>query len=170
MENLEIYQFIKELLSKSSSYYLKEPKIATKERIKGQTYYSPYKLIDKKPSTNLIELHLKKEITLAIDLSTIDGFYIEFQGEDEKSFFLIINYALKKLNISKVVILPPQYNGVIGAFIITQDKDKLKKFLENKLLEYYPYRVWKILPKYSHPSIANIFILPREIISLKDIS
>lgn len=167
-QSTSIEALLSRLTQESTSYYIEEKSISTRETIDGHTFYSRFKKYEGRVSQTLIAQHINKTITLAVPLDK-NSLLFEYSGEHMVVFVNLLSHLAKEFGIDTLTITMYNFDKImvyLPAFeyksnIIEEFLEKVEKLLDLKLPEQ-----WQILPRKNIPEIGNLLQLPREVIEL----
>ena len=150
-------------------FYIQKESIVEKITFNNRTFYSKFEKTTTTIDNALLEQHYANKISLAIPLienNLIDYIVIEYQQNDWKSFYSLLQHLLKSLDI---LTFFSYYNIEKELFQLFIPKNKIKLDLayqevENikHLLELKSKKSYKIYPNKNLPKNLNIITLPTQ--------
>lgn len=150
-------------------FYIQKESIVEKITFNNRTFYSKFEKTTTTIDSALLEQHYANKISLAIPLienDLIDYIVIEYQQNDWKSFYSLLQHLLKSLDI---LTFFSYYNIEKELFQLFIPKNKIKLDLiyqevENikHLLELKSKKSYKIYPNKNLPKNLNIITLPTQ--------
>lgn len=150
-------------------FYIQKESIVEKITFNNRTFYSKFEKTTTTIDSALLEQHYANKISLAIPLienNLIDYIVIEYQQNDWKSFYSLLQHLLKSLDI---LTFFSYYNIEKELFQLFIPKNKIKLDLayqevENikHLLELKSKKSYKIYPNKNLPKNLNIITLPTQ--------
>ena len=150
-------------------FYIQKESIVEKITFNNRTFYSKFEKNTTTIDSALLEQHYANKISLAIPLienNLIDYIVIEYQQNDWKSFYSLLQHLLKSLDI---LTFFSYYNIEKELFQLFIPKNKIKLDLayeevENikHLLELKSKKSYKIYPNKNLPKNLNIITLPTQ--------
>jgi hypothetical protein len=162
-----INELLEYLTQDSNSYYIKQKSISSFEDKKGRILYSHFKPHKGKITPTLLQQHLNKEITLAIDLEKDNRLLYEYRGKRAYAFGVLFFKLIDKDLIEYSTIL--KYDDeMIVIFLEFKSCDFIENFKEEmeKSLVLHLEKEWRVYPVKNRPKIGNLIELPREYIQL----
>ena len=150
-------------------FYIQKESIVEKITFNNRTLYSKFEKTTTTIDNALLQQHYANKISLAIPLienNLIDYIVIEYQQNDWKSFYSLLQHLLKSLDI---LTFFSYYNIEKELFQLFIPKNKIKLDLayeevENikHLLELKSKKSYKIYPNKNLPKNLNIITLPNK--------
>ena len=150
-------------------FYIQKESIVEKITFNNRTLYSKFEKTTTTIDNALLQQHYANKISLAIPLienNLIDYIVIEYQQNDWKSFYSLLQHLLKSLD---VLTFFSYYNIEKELFQLFIPKNKTKLDLayqevENikHLLELKSKKSYKIYPNKNLPKNLNIITLPNK--------
>ncbi len=161
--NLE--QLLLELTKDAQEYYIKQKSLGSFEELNGNRIYSRFKPYKGNITPTLLQQHLKKEITLAINLKKEDILLYEYRGNRVYAFGTLFFKLLNKELIAKSHIIKYSEDMLLIylKFKNKEDVEHFKKQMQEALLVHLE-KEWRVYPLKERPKLGNLMELPREYI------
>ena len=151
-------------------YYIQNSSIVEKITFNNRTFYSKFKKVTAPLTPMLLEQHKREELTVAVSLvekeEHINYIVIEYHKEDWASFYSLLKYLLKSLEIDNFHAYRNPKKELFQLFIsrdklsLTDAYDEVEKIKHH--LELKSKKSYKIYPNRNLPKNYNIITLPLE--------
>lgn len=140
-------------------YYIERDTIVEKTTFNNRTFYSRFETIKETPTENMIQQHLRGEVTLALPLvkdDRVNYLVLEYEKEESHRYFHLIKHLLKSIGIETFYTYESHRKNHVQIFVprealplneAYQQVEKIKQLLElksSKRCKLYPD---KNLPK-----------------------
>ena len=152
----------------TSHYYQKISDSKVQINYNGKIFFDKFKRVDSFLGLNIINKHIKKEITAAhslIDMyNKVENIVIDFNGIDDELFYHKAQLLLRDEGYLNFTAYRSKTKGHLHIYIHKGHTDLseaklLAKTLDLKLATIYP-KQWRIFPTDELPPSFNILILP----------
>ncbi len=155
----------------SDHYWLKKDSVVDKIDYKGRTFFNKYEKIAKPLNQQIINQHLKKEITVAHSLinrmGKVENIVIDYNGRDPQRFYHKAQLLLREEGFINFTAFETKTPGHLHVYIhkghtTLQEAIQLGKMLSMKLAAKQP-KQWRMFPTQDLPPEYNILNLPYEV-------
>ena len=152
-------------------YWVKSDDVVDKIAFKGRTFYNKYERVNKPLSQQVINQHLKGEITVAHSLinsrDKVENIVIDYNGRDPQRFYHRAQLLLREEGYINFTAFETKTPGHLHLYIHKghtdlQEAYQLGKLLNMKLAAKMPNQ-WRIFPTQDLPLEYNILNLPQEV-------
>jgi len=150
-------------------YYIQNRSIVKKVIFNNRTFYSKFEKITTPLTSILLKQHLSHELTLAtslIEKESINYIVIEYYQKDWLTFYSLLKYLLKSLNINKFQFYRNPKKELLQLFIFKTNMNLKDAFNEVENIKYHlelkSKKSYKIYPNINLPKNYNIITLPIE--------
>jgi len=150
-------------------FYIHSDSIVEKITFNNRIFYSKYKKESMPIPSLLLNQHKHNEIILALPLiknDVVDYLVIEYTQADWKSFYSLIQYLLKSLQIESYSAYKNEKKEILQIFIKRENISLNQAYKEvesiKHLLELKSKRGYKILPNRNLPKNYNIITIPQQ--------
>jgi len=155
----------------SSFYWIKSDSVIDKLAYKGRTFYNKYEKIDKSLNQQLINQHLKGELTVAHSLintrNKVENIVIDYNGRDPQRFYHRAQLLLREEGYINFTAFETKTEGHLHLYIHKghtdlQEAYQLAKLISAKLASKMP-KQWRVFPTQDLPLEYNILDIPQEV-------
>ncbi|HIC45039.1 MAG TPA: DUF1882 domain-containing protein [Sulfurimonas sp.] len=155
----------------SSFYWIKSDSVIDKLAYKGRTFYNKYEKIDKPLNQQLINQHLKGELTVAHSLintrNKVENIVIDYNGRDPQRFYHRAQLLLREEGYINFTAFETKTEGHLHLYIHKghtdlQEAYQLAKLISAKLASKMP-KQWRVFPTQDLPLEYNILDIPQEV-------
>lgn len=155
----------------SDHYWLKHDSVVNKIDYKGRTFFNKYEQIAKPLNQQVINQHLKREITVAHSLinrmDKVENIVIDYNGRDPQRFYHKAQLLLREEGFINFTAFETKTEGHLHLYIhkghtTVQEAIQLGKMLSMKLAAKQP-KQWRMFPTQDLPPEYNILNLPYEV-------
>jgi len=150
-------------------FYIHSKSIVEKINFNNRIFYSKYRKIKQPLSSLLIKQHQDNDITLALPLienNCVNYFVIEYENEDWKSFYSLIQYLLKSLHINEYSAYQNNKKNLLQIFIKRKNTAITTAYQEienlQHLIELKSNKSYKLFPNKNLPKNYNIITFPQQ--------
>ncbi|MEA3372111.1 MAG: DUF1882 domain-containing protein [Campylobacterota bacterium] len=152
-------------------YWLKHDSVVGKIEYKGRTFFNKYEKVAKPLNQQVINQHLKKEITVAHSLinrmGKVENIVIDYNGRDPQRFYHKAQLLLREEGFINFTAFETKTPGHLHVYIhkghtTLQEAIQLGKMLSMKLAAKQP-KQWRMFPTQDLPPEYNILNLPYEV-------
>ena len=155
----------------SDHYWIKSDSVVDKLSFKGRTFYNKYEKINKPLNQQVINQHLKGEITVAHSLinsrDKVENIVIDYNGRDPQRFYHRAQLLLREEGYINFTAFETKTPGHLHLYIhkghtTLQEAYQLGKMISMKLASKMP-KQWRIFPTPDLPLEYNILNIPLEV-------
>jgi len=155
----------------SDHYWIKRDTVVEKLSFKGRTFYNKFEKVNAPLSQNVINQHLKGEITVAHSLinkhNKVENIVIDYNGRDPERFYHKTQLLLREEGYINFTAYKTKTEGHLHVYIhkghtTLPEAIQLGKMLSMKLATKQP-KQWKMFPNNDMPDEYNILTLPYEV-------
>jgi len=160
-------QLLADLTKDAKEYYIKQKSLGSFEELNGTTIYSRFKPYLGAITNTLLQQHLNKEITLAINIQRDDILVYEYRGKRAYAFGALLFKLLNKELIKRSYIIKYSDNMIL-IYLQFYDKAKREPFKKEieATLQLHLEKEWRVYPIKERPKLGNLMELPREYIEV----
>ena len=148
-------------------FYIQTNSIVEKITFNNRTFYSKFKKITTEITPLLLEQHQENKVTLAVSLienNLVNYIVIEYHQEDWSTFYSLLKYLFKSLDISNYMSYQNSKQNLFQIFIPKSNSslESAYKEIENikNFLDFKSKKSYKIYPNKLLPKNKNIITLP----------
>ena len=155
----------------SDHYWQKSDTVVDKLTYKGRTFYNKYEKIDKPLSQQVINQHLKGEITVAHSLinkhNKVENIVIDYNGRDPERFYHRAQLLLREEGYINFTAFETKTPGHLHLYIhkghtTLEEAYQLGKLISMKLASKMA-KQWRVFPTQDLPLEYNILNIPQEV-------
>ena len=155
----------------SDHYWIKSDTVVDKLSYKGRTCYNKYEKVNKTLNQQIINQHIKGEITVAHSLinsrDKVENIVIDYNGRDPQRFYHRAQLLLREEGYINFTAFETKTPGHLHLYIhkghtTLQEAYQLGKMLSAKLAAKMP-KQWRIFPTQELPLEYNILNVPQEV-------
>lgn len=155
----------------TTHYYVKQPSTVNKIQYNGKTFFDKFERVDQMLNRQVIDRHLKKEITVAHSLvnarGKVENIVIDYNGRNTERFWHRAQLLLREEGYINFTGYESKTPGHLHVYIhkghtTLQEAYQLGKMLSMKLSQRLP-REWRIFPTQDLPPEFNILTVPYEV-------
>jgi len=155
----------------SDHYWIKSDTVVDKISYKGRTFYNKYEKVPKTLNQQVINQHLKGEITVAHSLinsrDKVENIVIDYNGRDPQRFYHRAQLLLREEGYINFTAFETKTPGHLHLYIhkghtTLQEAYQLGKTISAKLASKMP-KQWRVFPTQDLPLEYNILNLPQEV-------
>ncbi len=155
----------------SDHYWIKRDAVVNKLSFKGRTFYNKYERVDAPLNQQVINKHLKREITVAHSLvnahDKVENIVIDYNGRDPERFYHKTQLLLREEGYINFTAYTTKTEGHLHVYIhkghtTLQEAIQLGKMISMKLAAKQP-KQWRMFPNADMPDEYNILALPYEV-------
>ena len=155
----------------SDHYWIKSDTVVEKLTYKGRTFYNKYERVNKPLNQQVINKHLKGEITVAHSLinsrDKVENIVIDYNGRDPQRFYHRAQLLLREEGYINFTAFETKTPGHLHLYIhkghtTLQEAYQLGKVLSMKLAAKMP-KQWRVFPTQDLPPEYNILNIPQEV-------
>jgi hypothetical protein len=152
-------------------YWIKRDTVVDKINFRDRVFYNKFERIDSMLSQNIIDQHLKGEITVAHSLikknNIVENIVIDYNGFDTQRFYHRAQLLLREEGFLNFTAFTTKTKGHLHLYIhkghtTLQEAVQLGKMISMKLAAKQP-KQWKIFPTSDLPPEYNILTLPYDV-------
>lgn len=157
----------------TNHYWLKSDNVVNKLSYKGRTFYNKFEKIDASLTQQIINKHLKGEITVAHSIvnsnKIVENIVIDYNGRDPERFYHKAQLLLREDGYINFTAYKTKTEGHLHVYIHKghtplQEAIQLGKMISMKLAAKQP-KQWRMFPNDDMPDEYNILTLPYEVYS-----
>lgn len=155
----------------SDHYWVKSDTVVDKISYKGRTFYNKYEKVNKSLNQQVINQHLKGEITVAHSLinsrDKVENIVIDYNGRDPQRFYHRAQLLLREEGYINFTAFETKTPGHLHLYIhkghtTLQEAYQLGKMLSMKLAAKMP-KQWRVFPTQDLPLEYNILNIPQAV-------
>lgn len=155
----------------SDHYWVKSDNVVSKISFKGRTFYNKYEKVNKTLSQQIINQHIKGEITVAHSLinshGKVENIVIDYNGRDPQRFYHRAQLLLREEGYINFTAFETKTPGHLHLYIhkghtTLQEAYQLGKLISMKLASKMP-KQWRVFPTQDLPLEYNILNIPQEV-------
>ena len=155
----------------SDHYWIKSDAVVDKISYKGRTFYNKYEKVSKTLNQQVINQHLKGEITIAHSLinsrDKVENIVIDYNGRDPQRFYHRAQLLLREEGYINFTAFETKTPGHLHLYIhkghtTLQEAYQLGKTISAKLAAKMP-KQWRMFPTQDLPLEYNILNIPQEV-------
>lgn len=155
----------------SDHYWIKSDTVVDKLSFKGRTFYNKYEKVNKTLNQQVINQHLKGEITVAHSLinsrDKVENIVIDYNGRDPQRFYHRAQLLLREEGYINFTAFETKTPGHLHLYIHKghtdlQEAYQLGKMISMKLAAKMP-KQWRVFPTQDLPLEYNILNIPQEV-------
>ena len=155
----------------SDHYWLKSDTVVDKLSYKGRTFYNKYEKVNKTLNQQVINQHIKGEITVAHSLinsrDKVENIVIDYNGRDPQRFYHRAQLLLREEGYINFTAFETKTPGHLHLYIhkghtTLQEAYQLGKTISAKLASKMP-KQWRVFPTQDLPLEYNILNIPQEV-------
>ena len=152
-------------------YWEKSDSVVDKISFKGRTFYNKFKRENSSLNTQVINKHLKGDITVAHSLinsrGKVENIVIDYNGRDPERFYHKAQLLLREEGYINFTAYKTKTEGHLHVYIhkghtTLQEAIQLGKMISMKLAAKQP-KQWRMFPNNDMPDEYNILTLPYEV-------
>jgi len=155
----------------SDHYWIKSDTVVDKISYKGRTFYNKYEKVNKTLNQQIINQHIKGEITVAHSLinsrDKVENIVIDYNGRDPQRFYHRAQLLLREEGYINFTAFETKTPGHLHLYIhkghtTLQEAYQLGKTISAKLAAKMP-KQWRVFPTQDLPLEYNILNIPQEV-------
>jgi len=155
----------------SDHYWVKSDNVVSKISFKGRTFYNKYEKVNKTLNQQIINQHIKGEITVAHSLinshGKVENIVIDYNGRDPQRFYHRAQLLLREEGYINFTAFETKTPGHLHLYIhkghtTLQEAYQLGKLISMKLASKMP-KQWRVFPTKDLPLEYNILNIPQEV-------
>ena len=155
----------------SDHYWVKSDNVVSKISFKGRTFYNKYEKVNKTLNQQIINQHIKGEITVAHSLinshGKVENIVIDYNGRDPQRFYHRAQLLLREEGYINFTAFETKTPGHLHLYIhkghtTLQEAYQLGKLISMKLASKMP-KQWRVFPTQDLPLEYNILNIPQEV-------
>jgi len=152
-------------------YWEKSDTVVDKISFKGRTFYNKFKKINAPLNGQVINKHLKGDVTVAHSLvnshGKVENIVIDYNGRDPERFYHKAQLLLREEGYINFTAYKTKTEGHLHVYIhkghtTLQEAIQLGKMISMKLAAKQP-KQWRMFPNNDMPDEYNILALPYEV-------